>query len=142
MNEQKQNPFSRNQTRLMLYALGVYMLLKSLYDVIKGYLAGGPDAPSQLVLIVSLILMGGGSLLCLFFMYRLWKQDQAAKAAMAEAAAAMEQAASYEDQVNAAMEYQEAVEEYPDEPEEFSGSDTDEDEEEAGTAPSFSESVE
>ena len=141
MNEQKQNPISRNQTRLVLYTLAVYMMLKSLYDVIKGYLVGGPDAPSQLVLIVSLVLMGGGSLVCLFFIYRLWKENQEIKASMAEAAAAMEEAETFEEQVNAELEYQLAVEEFEEDSEEFSAEDGEEDEDEDNAA-SFSESIE
>ena len=124
---------------MMLYALATYMLLKSLYDVVKGYIIGGPDAPDQLVFILSIILMGGGSLLCLIFIFQLWKTSKKEAAAMAEAAAAMESAENYEDQINAELEFNNAVKESYGEVDEFSDRDHDDSEEEDNA--SFSDSV-
>lgn len=58
--------------RLMAVALVLYWL----YDIVRSYLAGGPDAPSTTLLILAIILMGGGSVFLAVISLILWNRQR------------------------------------------------------------------
>ena len=61
---------------IRLIASGFVLYL--LWGVIQGYIAGGPEAPSLTLLIVSIVLLGGGAIAVAVLAYRTWKKAKAA----------------------------------------------------------------
>jgi len=59
-------------------ALGVVVVLYWLYEIIRDYLRGGPDAPTLAVLIVACIVMGGGAIFVAVVSLKAWKAEKAA----------------------------------------------------------------
>ena len=60
--------------RLIASAFVLYLL----WGVIRGYIEGGPEAPSLTLLIVSIVLLGGGAIAVAITAYRTWKKAKAA----------------------------------------------------------------
>jgi len=104
-----QNPFTRLQVRMMLYALAIYMLLKSLYDVVKGYIIGGPDAPSGIFVLVSCLVLGAGCVWIGVMSYKQYKQMKEAERIYNE-----EVARQYAEEERLEAERKALEQEYPD----------------------------
>ena len=64
-----------NPTTMILFrALAVGYVLWMLKDVIKAYIAGGPEAPSTLLVVVATVVLGAGCIWIGFASYRQWKE--------------------------------------------------------------------
>ena len=55
-----------------LLAIGV-VLYWLIFDIVRPYLAGGPEAPNLTTLIIAIVIMGGGSALLGFVTWKAWK---------------------------------------------------------------------
>lgn len=72
---QQTNNTPRNPNNLItfrLIAMGYVIYLCA--NMVKLYLAGGPDAPSLTTLILGLVVLGGGALFLAFLSYKEWKR--------------------------------------------------------------------
>ena len=79
--EGKREDFRRagNANRALTFRLlGVGVVLYWLYELVIGYVRGGPDAPSTGLLILAVVVMGGGAGLVAWLAFKLYKQDKAA----------------------------------------------------------------
>ena len=77
MNNQK-NGNSPLDTALMLRLAVAGYLIYLLVKVIRGYAAGGADAPSLLVLLLAILVLGGGAVVIALISYFAWKKNKAA----------------------------------------------------------------
>ena len=69
-----------NPTTMILFrALAVGYVLWMLKDVIKAYIAGGPEAPSTLLVVVATVVLGAGCIWIGFATYRQWKEMKKAR---------------------------------------------------------------
>ena len=89
-------------------------LLYLVWDMIKMYREGGPDQPSVILLICSVVVLGGGALFIAISSYRLWrkfKQEAADEAAMLAEAEAAEEDEEFEEieEIEEAEETEEAA---------------------------------
>lgn len=78
MDKQKTN-FVRHSDAvraLVFRLLAIGLLLYWLFDLVKGYLAGGEDAPSKTLLIIGIVILGGGSILVGVLSVLAWKLDK------------------------------------------------------------------
>lgn len=60
--------------RLVAAAFALYML----FEIVMGYIKGGPEAPSLTLLVLAILLLGGGAAAVIVLGYRGWKRDKAA----------------------------------------------------------------
>jgi hypothetical protein len=68
----------RNPTNFMIFRLlAVGYLAYLCVDMVKLYLAGGPDAPSLPILIGILAVLGGGTIFVAIVSYKAWKKSKA-----------------------------------------------------------------
>ena len=75
-------------TRLVtVRLLAIGFILYYLLDIVRGFLAGGPDAPSALLLILSILFLGGGSV---WIAWATWKEYKRIKAEEAKEKEAQE----------------------------------------------------
>lgn len=81
--------------RIVAAGFALYML----YEIVMGYIQGGPEAPSLTLLILAILLLGGGAAAVLILGYRGWKQDKAA-ARMTEAEIKQVEALRAEDEAD------------------------------------------
>lgn len=75
-NEEKSTP--RNPSNLAMFrilAIGYVSYL--CVNMVKLYLAGGPDAPTLTTLILGLVVLGGGAIFMALVSYREWKRSKA-----------------------------------------------------------------
>lgn len=92
MNNSNQ-PRSVNN-KLMIRLLAAGYVLYMLYQVVMSYIEGGSEAPSLFLLLLSIVLLGGGSVWILLVSWKEYKNYQqeckeaAAQAALEEAEAA------------------------------------------------------
>ena len=70
--------------------LALAVVLYWLFDIVKGYFQGGPDAPSLTLVILSVVLLGGGAAYVAWNTWKAWKQDKAAAEMTQEEIEAME----------------------------------------------------
>jgi len=77
MNNQKKS--SPLDMALMLRLLVAGYLLYLLYKVVSGYVAGGADAPSLLVLLIAIVILGGGAVTIALLSYFAWKKEKASQ---------------------------------------------------------------
>lgn len=56
--------------RLIASGLVLYWLLQ----IVRDYMAGGPEAPSTLLLVIACVFMGGGAVLIALLSIRTWKK--------------------------------------------------------------------
>lgn len=113
-NEEKSAP--RNPSNLAMFrilAIGYVSYL--CVNMVKLYLAGGPDAPTLSTLIIGLVVLGGGVIFLAFVSYREWKRSKSEyDAYMAELRAEAEAKRAAEEAEAAALaaedEYYEALE--------------------------------
>ena len=110
----------RNPTNFIMFRiLAVGYLLYLCVDMVKLYLAGGPDTPSLPMLIGILAFLGGGMIFVAIVSFKAWKQNkaeydaymadlraeaEAKRAAEEEEAAALEAEDEYYDALEAAEE--------------------------------------
>ena len=78
MDKQKTNFVRRSDAvrALVFRLLAIGLLLYWLFDLVKGYLAGGEDAPSKTLLIIGIVILGGGSILVGVLSVLAWKLDK------------------------------------------------------------------
>lgn len=77
-NKDEQRP-PRNPSNLLTFrVLAVGYVLYLCYNIVKLYLAGGPDAPSLTTLLIGLVVLGGGAIFIGIISYREWKSGKAA----------------------------------------------------------------
>ena len=55
-----------------ILAIGV-VLYWLIFDIVRPYLAGGPEAPNLTTLIIAIVIMGGGSAFLGVISYKAWK---------------------------------------------------------------------
>lgn len=79
MDEQKKQHLEEMKRKLPFRLIAIGFLLYMLGEIVVGYLKGGPEAPSQLLLILSIVVMGGGSALVGWLTWRSWKQAKKAE---------------------------------------------------------------
>lgn len=121
--ETEENKTPRNPSNLAMFrVLAIGYVGYLCVNMVKLYLAGGPDAPSLPTLILGLVVLGGGALFLAFVSYREWKRSKVAfdeynaqLRAEAEAKRAAEEAEAAalaaEDEYYEALESAEAEEE-------------------------------
>lgn len=63
------NPSNTIAFRLLAVGYVAYLCV----NIVKLYIAGGPDAPSLTALILGIVLLGGGAIFLAFLTYREWK---------------------------------------------------------------------
>ena len=106
----------RNPTNFIMFRiLAVGYLLYLCVDMVKLYLAGGPDTPSLPMLIGILAFLGGGTIFVAIVSFKAWKQSKAEyDAYMADLRAEAEAKRAAEEEEAAALEaedeYYEALE--------------------------------
>lgn len=61
---------------LLIRTLAVGVVLYWLGDIVLGYVQGGPGAPSLTLLILSILVLGGGSVLIGIDAWRMWKKSK------------------------------------------------------------------
>ncbi len=69
-----------NPTTMILFrVLAIGYVIWMLKDVVKAYFAGGPDAPSGLFVLVSVLVLGAGCVWIGIMSYKQWKQMKEAE---------------------------------------------------------------
>lgn len=80
MDKQKKPKTTEELKRTIPFRLiAIAFLLYMLADIVIKYVQGGPEAPSQLQLILAIVIMGGGSGLVGWLTWRSWKQIKQAE---------------------------------------------------------------
>ena len=106
-NQPPRNPSNTIAFRLLAVGYVAYLCI----NIVKLYIAGGPDAPSLTGLILGLVVLGGGAIFLAIMAYREWKvgkpaydaymaelrAEAEARRAAEEAAAAAEEEEDYEE---------------------------------------------
>ena len=69
----KAAPQNRNRS-LVICGLVFLLLASMLWDTVGAYLAGGADAPTLPILLVSILVLGGGMVFSAVLGYRQWKE--------------------------------------------------------------------
>ncbi len=90
---QKHEDFRRagNASRaLLVHLMGAGLVLYWLYQIIRDFVKGGPEAPSVGLLIVAILILGGGSIAVALMSYRNYKLEKAAAEMTEEEVAQME----------------------------------------------------
>ena len=71
------NP-NRNQNALMIRLLAAGYILYMLFQTIKSYIAGGEEAPTVFVLLISIVVLGGGAVFILLLAFRQYRKNKEA----------------------------------------------------------------
>lgn len=89
---------NRNRTdyTFMIRLLAVGYVFYMLFDMIKGYIAGGEEAPTVLALVLGIVVLGGGGIAILIISWKQYKKQKAEMAQQAQEAAALEEAGQEE----------------------------------------------
>lgn len=70
------NRRARNPNGVMGFRMAaIFVVLYMLYQVVRDYIQGGPDAPSVFLLILAIVVLGGGSIGLAITSYKLWKDE-------------------------------------------------------------------
>ncbi|MGN0979154.1 MAG: hypothetical protein ACI4PT_02380 [Candidatus Avoscillospira sp.] len=70
------NRRARNPNGVMGFRMAaIFVVLYMLYQVVRDYIKGGPDAPSVFLLILAIVVLGGGSIGLAITSYKLWKDE-------------------------------------------------------------------
>jgi len=103
-NEQQSQPPRNPNNTVAFRVLAIGYVLYMCVNIIKLYIAGGPDAPSLTALILGVAFLGGGAAFMAVISYREWKRNKTAYdeymaelRAEAEARRAAEEADAEED---------------------------------------------
>ena len=76
---QEENRAPGNPTTMILFrVLAIGYLIWILKDLVEAYMAGGADAPSLKMLIITLVVFGAGIIFIVVSSIRQWKQMKAA----------------------------------------------------------------
>ena len=75
----RQNPAALRV--LVSRLLAICLVLYWLYEIVSGYLAGGPEAPSKTLLILAIVVLGGGAVLLAVITFHAWKREKESSAA-------------------------------------------------------------
>ena len=94
---------------VMFRILAIGYVLWMLKDVVKGYFAGGPEAPSGVFVLCSVLILGAGCVWIGVMTYRQWKQMKEAARIYNE-----EVARQYAEEERLEAERKALEEEYPD----------------------------
>ena len=77
-NNSEENSTPRNPSNLAMFrVLAIGYVSYLCFNMVKLYLAGGPDAPSLTTLILGLVVLGGGVIFLALVSYREWKRSKA-----------------------------------------------------------------
>ena len=98
MSDQKKKPGLGTSRTIYFPAIGCVVLVSMLWEAISGYLAGGPDAPTVVQLIFSVVLFGGGAVFTAIQTYRTYKAEYAAYEKKMSAPVAKEDAPEQEEE--------------------------------------------
>lgn len=72
-----ETPTPRNPTAMLSMTGIVILAVGYMYwQFLKGYLAGGPDAPSLATVIVGGVLLGGGCIVVAYMAVRIYRQSK------------------------------------------------------------------
>lgn len=67
-----------NANQALIFRLaGAGLVLYWLFGIVKAFFEGGPEAPSLLLLIVAIAVMGGGAVIVALIAFKAWKKDKA-----------------------------------------------------------------
>lgn len=115
-----------NPTTMILFrVLAIGYVIWMLKDVVKAYFAGGPDAPSGLLVLVAVLVLGGGCVWIGIMSYKQYKQMKEAERIYNE-----EVARQYAEEERLEAERKALEQEYPDDGEYYEEEETAEAEEE------------
>ena len=106
---QEQKAPGNPTTMVMFRILAIGYVLWMLKDVVKGYFAGGPEAPSGVFVLCSVLILGAGCVWIGVMTYRQWKQMKEAARIYNE-----EVARQYAEEERLEAERKALEEEYPD----------------------------
>lgn len=68
-------------TRLLTFRLLAFgFVLYYLLNIVRGYIKGGPDAPSTLLTVLSAVVLGGGAIMIAVMTWKEYKRIQAEEA--------------------------------------------------------------
>ena len=113
-----------NPTTMMLFrALAIGYVLWMLKGLIEAYVKGGEDAPTLMMLVGAIVLLGGGCVFIGIMSYRQWKRMKAEVAAYNE-----EMARQVEEEERLEAERKALEEEYPEDGEYYEEEETEEEE--------------
>lgn len=73
-NQPPRNPNNTVAFRLLAVGYITYLCI----NIVKLYIAGGPDAPSLTALVLGIAVLGGGAAFLAVLTYKEWKQGKAA----------------------------------------------------------------
>lgn len=76
MNKKKRSTQTNPDTKLAIYALVTFTLIQGLIEIVPAYFAGGPDAPSFAIFISAIVILGLGSIFCIYTGYQCFKSTR------------------------------------------------------------------
>lgn len=115
------NNKNRNDSMLMFRLLAAGYILYMAWQIVKAYMEGGEEAPSVLILVLSIVLLGGGAVFILVIslkQYRANKQQIEEQIAQARAEAEQEEQAALEEAEELTEPEEEDTQEEPDDSDE------------------------
>lgn len=74
MGQNNQTSGGRFSHIVALRCLAAGFVLYSLFDIVRGYFAGGEEAPSLLLLILSVLVLGSGGVYIALMAWKEWKK--------------------------------------------------------------------
>lgn len=122
---QEQRAPGNPTTMVMFRVLAIGYVLWMLKDVVKAYFEGGPEAPSGLLVLVAVLVLGGGCAWIGFMTFKQWKQMKEADRIYKD-----EMARQYAEEERLEAERKALEEEYPDDGEYYEEEESAEAEEE------------
>ena len=62
---------------LVFRSIAVVLVLYWLFGIVRDYVLGGPEAPSTLLLVLAIVLLGGGAISVFLLSLRIWLKARA-----------------------------------------------------------------